>query len=405
MNGAGQCIQKKATSGKTSVSKSSTENYLYNDKDDLPEYSSEEGRAPKINIKNNMMSQTRKSSNFGNIFGIKEGSSKNTFGMKKESFFEKASNFISNNKLWLFGLGMNYVGEILSITVALSYISTLKVVPLSAISVVSGIFFSNKLLNQKIEYMQKKGCLLIAIGTIIIVMTLPRDYEYRGLPDLCTTLEISSIMNVFFIIYFAIVAVILLYSSGMLDSRNRKVDPTSKYKLLGLAFISSSFATVSIILSKILSLRVSLELLYNNADGLNPFKSVFGMNRYIDKLSSVLAFGSDTILGTSKYNLFGVVLMTANTIGIEKYRQMALGMYKPIQFQIYFFSFFSLLAISTDIIIFQEISGLAAYVKTAAALFFGMGFIIMGFGCLNPESKKLPSHARDVFSSKSPKLE
>ncbi|OMJ14142.1 hypothetical protein AYI70_g8064 [Smittium culicis] len=412
--GIGQCVQKQALAKVIP----STNNQASNSSP-IP--------SPTSNERVSLLDNIAINSSFENGYPNPVASTSTNSHSNNNGLLAKSVGFFLSRKVWLFGLALSIFGEFLAITVSLSYLSTLMVVPLNALAVVSSIVYGSVTkTGTRITSKSKAGLLSICSGILFVLILLPRPLVFTSTKDLKTVLLESHIIWVFKIFYsIAALSIALEYlltkkfssTSITQSSLHSYLSRLSKDKrsilhLLICSLVISSLAASGLILAKIMSLQVSIDLaapksaqLTSPARDSSLFSDVLRAWIYPRLLAKIIRTVIPTFIlhGLNEYNLVVAIMLTINMVIVEKYRQIVLANFPPLKLQVCYFTLFSIFCNVSDFIIFKQFAGSYEYFMLLIALSSSSYLIISGFLKIiaSPTSPllnndDLPIHARDL---------
>ncbi|KAJ2480052.1 hypothetical protein IWW56_002693 [Coemansia sp. RSA 2131] len=273
------------------------------------------------------------------------------------------------SKTWVFGLVLNYAGEVCGNAVALSYLSAAVVAPVGIVSVLVNVLLAERLLGERVTSNQRFGFTVIVAGVGCILLVAPRSTGASDATQFVHMVQTSGIAALFGLLYVVQLMLVLLIRGG-------------KQSLFLYVLVASIFGTMNVMVSKIMTMYVRLKLAFSGLP--NP--------------ADIIVYGAVGAMGSATVTLpraLVAVVMGVSVIGQESFRQQALGKYPVMQFQPVFFATYNVVATLSGLLLFKELDGWMHALTFFSVFSVGIGLILYGSRFLQKaKSVVLPSHIK-----------
>ncbi|CAG8613405.1 3546_t:CDS:2 [Paraglomus brasilianum] len=242
-----------------------------------------------------------------------------------------------NDKVWLTGITLVYLGELCGNWIALSLIPASVVTPLGILAVIINAVLASCFLNEHISSKQRLGYVWILLGvltTILFSATTTKDIEN----DLLTGARLVSYITQPRVIVWLCV-IVLAECSLIATVRTRNKEQSS---LVLYVIITAGFGAVTVVASKFLAVLLRLWM----------------MDARKEEGGLIDVFSDGEAVSIPMVALLMTALAVALTVGIsgqEICKQIALSKYKVTQFQPMFYASHVTFVAISGMIVFKEV--------------------------------------------------
>jgi uncharacterized membrane protein len=264
-------------------------------------------------------------------------SSSKVFSNEKITFWSRFK-----SKTWLFGISLNYFGEIFGNWVALSFLPASVVTPLGVFAVLTNALLAERYLKENMTAAQKNGYLVLLTGVFTILSIAPTTQNSQLVSQMlsdqafhnratCLFGTLSFIVSIMVYLTWCKKAVFLWLSTA----------------------IPSIFGAMTVLLSKILSVAA------RGYFAVAVASDKFEVTRHSNSSGTIGAMSaSDSHEGGPGALLCGalpVALLVVAIICQEYFKQFALTHHPSLKFQPMFYAFFNVLTAVGGLYLFDEL--------------------------------------------------
>ncbi|XP_020504596.2 magnesium transporter NIPA4 [Labrus bergylta] len=219
--------------------------------------------------------------------------------------------------LWWGGLLTMGAGEVCNF-VAYMFAPATLVTPLGALSVLISAVLSSHLLGEMLNVVGKLGCLLCILGSILLVIHAPQEWEVTSLEDMT-----NKLLEPGFLVYMSVVlvlcAVLVLYFSPRVGRSNILIY-ISICSLLG-AFTVSSVKGLAIVINTVF---YDIAVLANPLTWILLLTLVVSIITQVNYLNKSLDTFNTLLVYPIYYVLFTSVVLCSSIILFQEWRSMAI---------------------------------------------------------------------------------